>query len=388
MAQMKHVALLIETSRAYGRGLLRGVARYNREHGPWSIYLRPHGLGDPPPKWLRAWKGDGILARINDKRMAEAVKATRLPAIDLRGALDGLKLPYISVNNRSVAKLAFDHLIDRGFRRFGICGVQRGIDRAADRRCDEFIKLVEAAGLPCMSFEAKVGRTRPDAWEIEQEKIAEWIAELPKPIGVMACYDDRGQQVLDACRRINVAVPDDVAVISCDNDPILCGLATPPMTSIDISPDRIGYEAAALLDRIMEGEAPPKDPIYIEPGRVVTRQSTDVLAIDDRQVAAAVAFIRASACSGIGVADIVRSIGVSRSSLERRFKKLFGHSPKEHILKVQFDRARQLLTESDLPVASIASKIGFTYTKYFIEVFNKRLGCSPGVYRKKFRTWG
>lgn len=388
MAQMRHVALLIETSRSFGRGLLRGVARYNREHGPWSIYLRPHGLGDPPPRWLKGWQGDGIIARINDRRMADTVGATGVPAVDLRGAVAGVKLPYIGVDNKAVAKLALGHLLDRGFSQFAFCGVPRGSDHSADARCDHFIKQVEEGGYPCEQFETAGGRSGSDAWEKEQEKIADWIASLPKPIGIFTCFDDRGQQVIDACRRINISVPDDVAVISCDNDDLLCNLATPPMTSIDINPERIGFEAAALLDKMMGGEPAPTKAIHIEPGRIVTRQSTDVLAIDDRQVATAVRYIRDHACEGITVSDVVDNTGISRSSLERRFKKLFGHSPKEHILRVQFDRARVLLIESDIPVSKVADRVGFAYTKYFIEVFNKRMGCSPGAYRKRLRKWG
>src|SRR5262245_16517046 len=287
--RLPHVAVLIETSRGYGRGLLEGVARYNRQHGPWSMFFEPHGLDDPPPQWLRTWKGDGILARINDQRMAEVVRATGLPVVDVRGRLADLGLPFIGVNNREVARLAVEHLLGCGFRHFGFCGLARGEHPHMDQRRDCFAQRVEAAGCHCHPFEPRPGTP----WEEEQEQIADWLKRLPKPAGVMACNDDRGHQTLDACRRAGVPVPTEVALVGVDNDAVLCDLADPPLSSIDVHPGLIGYEAAALLDRLMRRPVRGA-PAFVElpPRGIVVRQSSDVLAVADRQVAAAVRFIR------------------------------------------------------------------------------------------------
>lgn len=386
MEKPPHIALLIESSREYGRGLLRGVARWARENGPWSIYFRPLGLEQSPPPWLTGWRGDGILARINDRRMAEAVMATDLPVVDLRSALADLLLPRIGPDNSAVCRLAGEHLLERGFRHFGFCGMARGLNRFLDARCDFFRQFVEDAGYHCSVFRARRRTSRPVAWEQEQEQIATWLAALPKPAGVMTCNDDRGQQVLDACRRAGLNVPDDVAVIGVDNDEHLCSLADPPLTSVDVNPDRIGYEAAALLDRLMAGAESPTETRELAPRGIVTRQSTDVVAIEDLLMAKAVRFTREQACVPVSVQQVARHVAVSRSTLERRFKRTLSRTPKEEILRVRLDRAKDLLTYGDLPLPVIAEKSGFPSLSHFSEVFHRKVGMTPRAYRRISRV--
>jgi LacI family transcriptional regulator len=382
MPRPPHVALLIETSRAYGRSILQGVVRYLRGHGLWSVYIQPHGLESPPPRWLKGWHGDGILARINDRKMARAVRQTGLPAVDLRFTVPKLGLPAVGIDNRAVVRLAYQHLSDCGFRQVGFCGLPRGRSVWMDLRRDLFRDLAQADGRSCHVFEHPA-RSASATWEEEQEAIATWVSRLPRPIGVMACNDDRGQQVLDACRRVNVLVPEEVAVIGVDNDEILCSLSSPPLTSVDINTVQVGYEAAALLDRLMAGARPPGEPMLLAPRGVVPRESTDVLATDDRELAAAIRFIREHACGGLRVKELVRKTGLSRRSLERRMEKLLGHSPKEEITRVQIERAKRLLTETDLSAAAVAEKCGYSQPKYFSQVFHARVGLPPGAYRRR-----
>jgi LacI family transcriptional regulator len=295
MRQLPHVALLIETSRGYGRSLLQGVIRYQREHRPWSIFFEPHALGAPPPPWLKSWQGDGILARIDDRTMGRAVRRTGLPAVDLRFSVSGLGLPGVGIDNQAVVRLAFEHLATCGFKHFGFCGPPPRRNAWMDLRRDLFQQSVHEAGLACHVFDT-IPKAAANAWEVEQELIATWILRLPKPIGIMASNDDRGQQVLDACRRVNVLVPDDVAVIGVDNDEILCNLSSPPLSSVDINTQQVGYQAAALLERMMAGRPAPKQPLLLAPHGVVSRESTDVLATEDRELAAAIRHIREHAC--------------------------------------------------------------------------------------------
>ena len=208
---MRHVAILIETSRAYGRGLLRGIARYQRERAGWSTYFQPQGLGDPPPPWLANWRGDGILARIDNQALAQAVSRSRLPVVNLRGTVGGLPFPFIGSDNEAIARLGAEHLLERGFRHFGFCGFARGYHPGLDRRGDCFQRFMEQAGYACRVLQ-NPPRKRARSWEQEQEWLARWIAGLPKPVGIMTANDDRGLQVLDACRRVGAAVPDQVAV--------------------------------------------------------------------------------------------------------------------------------------------------------------------------------
>jgi LacI family transcriptional regulator len=391
----RQVLLLVETSRAYGRGLVEGVAHYHREHGGWSICFKPHGLGDPPPPWLRDWQGDGILVRIGDQRMARAVQRIGVPAVDLRGLVGAKGLPFIGVDHREVARLAAEHLLERGFRHFGFCGLPRKVHPHMDDLCDWFCKFIAQAGCTCDVFKARRGPLPGEAWEHQQsragqwidqqERIVRWIESLPKPVGVMACHDDRAVQVLDACRRTGMMVPDAVAVIGVDNDQELCDLSIPPLTSVDEFPSRIGYEAAALLDRLMDGGSPPKRRILIPPRAVVPRHSTDVLATDDRIVARAAHLIRRRACEGIRVTDVVAEIPASRATLSARFKSIVGRTMREEILRVQILQAKELLATTDLPIKQVARRVGFRYVEYFARLFRRTTGETPAGYRKQMR---
>jgi LacI family transcriptional regulator len=386
MRRLPHIALLIETSREYGRGLLRGVARYHQEHGPWSIYFEPHGLNERPPSWLKGWRGDGIIARIDDRRTADLILATTLPAVDVRGAVEDLKIPFVGLDNTVIARQGFEHLQQCGLINFAFCGTPRGENPNQDWRCDLFVELVADAGGKCDVFLGNERRHRHISWESEQQQIARWLKGLRKPVGVMTCHDDRGHQTLDACRRAGLRVPEDVAVIGVDNDAHLCNLCTPPLTSIDVNPSRIGYEAAALLTRLMNGEPRPTKPVLLGPPRgVVPRQSTDVLSIDDQDVATALRFIRERASDGIRVRDVVATARHSPSTLDRRFKSMVGHTLKAEITRVRLHRAKLLLQETELPVGTVAVRSGFSEPKYFCEVFRKSERKTATAYRKQFR---
>jgi LacI family transcriptional regulator len=216
--------------------------------------------------------------------------------------------------------------------------------------------------------------------------MARWLQQLPKPAGVLACYDVRGQQVLEACALSGISVPDEVAVIGVHNDTLLCDLCEPPLSSVIPNARRAGYEAASLLARLMEGEHVPVEARLIEPLGVAQRQSTDVVAVKDAKVSAAVRFIRAHACEGIDVRDVLKAVPISRTLLERRFRALLGHTPHEHILRTRLARACAMLVETDLPVSLIAERTGFEHTEYLSVAFRREYGMTPTAYRAKHRA--
>src|SRR5438105_1564679 len=210
MAKTPHVALLVETSHGYGRALLQGIMHYLREHDPWSLYFQPHGLEARPPDWLKKWRGDGILVRVDDRSMAKAVYRTGVPAVNLRVPFPDLPLPVVGLNNVALGELAYRHLAERGFQHFAFCGIPPGRYSWMDERRESFEKSVRDSGLECHTFVGLwVGKQAPD-WEEEQNQIADWIKTLPKPVGLMAGNDDRGLEVLEACRRAGVLVPDEL----------------------------------------------------------------------------------------------------------------------------------------------------------------------------------
>ena len=375
---MKRVALLIETSNAYARGLLQGIISYMREHGSWSVYLAEHGRGDRPPSWLGTWNGDGIIARVETPTIANALRQVKVPVVDVSASRLIPSLPWFETDDAAFAQLAAEHLIGRGFRQFAFCGDPHF--NWSNWREEHFIRAIAGEGFPCSTYAPTRKFSKDDTAQVED--IASWIRKLPKPVGVMACYDLRGVQLLDACSRLGLAVPEEVAVIGADNDELLCELSHPPLSSVIPNTHRTGYEAAVLLDQLMEGAKGKSGATHlISPLGVATRQSTNILAIEDPSMAKALHFIRQNACTGIKVADVLTIVPLSRRMLENRFMKFIGRSPHEEIIRVRVERVRQLLTETKLSLADIAERTGFTHAEYLTVVFRNKTGLTPGKYR-------
>jgi LacI family transcriptional regulator len=290
----KNVVLLIETSNEYARGLLRGIMAYIREHERWSIYLPEQGRGEAPPGWLKRWHGDGIIARIETPQIGRAVAASHLPAVDLSAGRHVPGIPWVETDDEAFSRAAVDHRLQRGFRQFGYCGEPQY--NWSKWRREHFEQMVAQAGGQCYVYESTATAGKPTSYQREHRRLVAWVRKLPKPIGVMACYDIKGQQVLDACREAGIAVPEEVAVIGVDNDALLCNLASPPLSSVIPNTHRTGYQAAALLARMMAGEQLGEQAHRIGPLGIATRHSTDIVAVDDPDVAAAVRFIYERAC--------------------------------------------------------------------------------------------
>jgi LacI family transcriptional regulator len=374
------VALLVETSLASGREILRGIARYVREHEPWALYHEPHGLEESAPRWLRRWKGDGIIARIQTKEMAEEIVASGIPAVDVLGVVPGLPFPLVHVNNAAIARMAAEHLLERGLRHFGFFGI--AAENWSQQRGAEFGAAVIAAGGTLSTCELPRTAASSRSWEQVENKLAKWVAGLPKPIGVLVCSDQRGAQFLEACRRAGVSVPDEVAVVGVDNDEPLCEVCHPPLSSIQGGHMNVGYEAAALLHSLMRGAPPPAKPVLVPPQETIARVSTDVLTIADASLAAALKMIREHAHEGLSVAALARDVGVSRSVLQRRFRALLKRSVHQEILAAKIKRARELLLKTDLPLATVAERAGFKHQEYMGAVFRARLRQTPGEVRR------
>lgn len=384
-----HVALISETSTAYGRAIIRGATKYIREAGPWTVYIEQRSLQDSAPPWLPNWDGDGIISRASTPRSARAILGAGIPTVDLNDQVRGLGLPQIHSDHAAIARLAAEHLLDRGFHHFAYFGFP--VFEWSVRRLDAFAECVRAAGGEFHENEC-IRRVswghQQSSWEGEVEGAARWIKKLPKPLGVLAGNDPRGIQLLDACRRAGVAVPEEVAVVGVDNDELVCELAYPPLSSVIPDAFRIGYEAAALLDRLMKGEPAPAPMQTIPPQGLAIRQSSDVTAIDDPRLADAMRFIREHACDGIGVDEVLNHLAVSRSVLQRLFRKHFDRTILDTITGVRIARVKQLLTETDLPLAAIAGRAGFTYMEYLSNTFRRQTGWSPSEFRREFaRQW-
>ena len=358
--------------------MLRGIARFARERGPWSIFHEPRSLEDMAPKWLAEWDGDGIIARLQNQRIAEAVAATGIPAIDVLGVVRQPSIPLVHVDDMAIGRIAMAHLRERGFRHFGFCGID-GVNWS-DQRAASFAEACEQAQVDCEVY--RPASHSYDNWEREQDELAAWVSSLPRPVGIMACNDPRGQRLLEACRRAGAAVPDEIAVIGVDNDEPVCEIADPPLSSVIPDHFRVGYEAAALLERRMSGD-PGVEFTYIPPLGVITRHSTDVLALADRDVASAMHLIRQRACEGLTVEDVCDEVAMSRSTLQRRFRTAIGSTVHDEIVRVRLRRAQELLAETNMPIAVIAERTGFKHQEYLGVVFKANIGRTPADYRRR-----
>ena len=385
MASLRRVALLVETSRAYGRGLLRGIAQYHAEQQTWLTFFQPHGLGDPPPAWLKQWNGHGVIARIDNRRLAASLSALRVPVVNLRSTMANLPFPFIGTNNQAVAELAANHLLEKGLRHFAFFELRRKSYPGFERRLHWFRHVVEQAGCTCDVFESDATPTTARSRHQYQKQLHDWIKRLQKPVGIMAGNDDHGLQVLEACRQMNLAVPDQVAVIGVDNDECLCNLSIPTLTSVELDCERIGYEAATLLDRLMAGRPAPPKLDQINPRGVVCRASTDLMAVDDVEVSQAIQFIRENACRGIHVSDVFKHVGASRSKLEAKLRQVLRRTVHQEIQRIQVERTKSLLRDSALPIKQVAEAAGFSTVQYMTRLFGAATGETPAHFRRRNR---
>ncbi len=377
------VAVLVDTSTGWGRRLIRGIISYARKHGPWRLWIDDRGQNEPmhlPPGWV----GDGIIARVSSHAIAKHIAAMGVPVVNISGIeLRGVDFPRVTTDVHAAAKLAAKHFLDRGFRHFGYCGPQRL--SYVDSHRHAFVEALRDAGYPCGVYRPGSGVTARDGWPVLQEDLARWLKEIPKPAGVFTWGNKRGREVIYACQRVGLLVPEHVAVLGGDDDDLLCSACSPPLSGTMVASEQIGHEGAAMLDQLMGGEKLLSEAIYIEPTGIVTRQSTDTLSIDDSDLALAIRFIREHASEPIQVEDILAEVAISRRHLERRFQELLGRTPAAEIRRVHLQRAKELLSHTDLSIPDVAAGSGFGSPEYLAYVFKQETGLSPLKYRTQIR---
>lgn len=379
---MKSVALLIETSNAYARGLLHGIDAFIQENEPWSIHLPEQGRGAEPPVWLRNWKGDGIIARIENRKIANALKRLNTPVVDVSSARLIPELPWVETNDDKIADLAFQHFLERGFRNLAFCG-EANFNWSKWRQ-SSFEARANESQIPCFVHNSTPELKSHRAPARERNKMAKWIRSLPKPIGVFACYDNRALAVLDICREEHIEVPEEVAVLGVDNDELLCRLCKPPLSSVIPNTQKTGYEAARLLEAMMSGEnKETKVSHLVDPIGIASRQSTELLATDDTEVNLALRLIKEYACDNYSVSNLIRQMSVSRRSLESRFLKTIGRTPYQEIARIRIERIKELLISTKLSLSKIANLTGFQSTEYLSVFFKRETGSPPGEFRSR-----
>ncbi|MEM1012568.1 MAG: substrate-binding domain-containing protein [Planctomycetota bacterium] len=322
----------------------------------------------------------GIITRAATDHQDNLIADRGIPAVNVSGVLRSSKLPRVQSDDHACGVLAAEHLIDRGYTRFAAAFIDGQVwrDRAAG-----FAARVRRQGHHCTLF--RLGSVAPSQHGSLTARLAEWLERLPEPTGVLAVSDLMGRRLSDACRLAGLRVPDRVALIGVDNSELMCHLADPPLTSVDINAEQIGFNAAAILDRLLRGEPVPTTQI-VPPRGVIARASTDALAVDDPDVAEALATIQARACDPLDVETVLQKVAVSRRTLESRMRKAIGRTPGQEIKRVRLQTARDLLVFSDASLQRIARRTGYQGLAAFSHSFKQHTGLSPGQYRLQFRS--
>lgn len=362
--------------------MLQGIVQHERSHRQWSTFLDDEARTVRDPGWLRAEKWEGVISRHTTPALAANCAELGIPLVDLNDSPPLPGVPKIRPDNRAIGRLGAEHFLERGFRHFAFCGF--GNEGWSCERREGFVEALRAAGHACDVFDVEYpGVITPD-WNANQTaEIAAWLTQLPKPAGVMACVDVQAFQVLNAAQTAALLVPEEIAMLGVNNDVMRCELCYPPLSSVALNAHQSGYFAAEVLDRMIRGEDAGVVEARIEPVGVVTRLSTDILAVADKNVAAALSFIRERACKGVTVEQVLQHASSSRSQLEKRFRQFLGRSPQAEIRRVQLARVKELLMETDFPLKTIAAMTGFEHLEYLSVVFKRETHETPGQFRKR-----
>jgi len=380
------VALFFKAKGAYGREIITGVCDYLRSTRlVWDMLL--HEDFRCSPEGIRSWSGDGIIADFDDPEIEAALEGSVTPVIAVGGSYHRETnypkgIPYVATDNRQLVVEAYHHLVEMGLPRFAIYSMPPlETNRWAQEREHAYTELTRRDGLTPAIFRGL--RTYGPDWDAILADLVDWLLSLPKPIGVIAVSDARARQVLQACVQSRIAVPEEVALVGIDDDPLLKLLARIPISSVRQGTLEMGRVAAELLHRRLSGEHIPATPVLIPPAGINTLDSSRHQPIYDPYVMRARHYIRQFAAQGVKVAQVADYVGVSRTTLEAHFQRQFGRSVHEEMLAFKLENAKRMLGDTGTSFADVAERSGFTSLQYMYSVFRRELGCTPTEYRAR-----
>ena len=375
MRTRRRVALYLDIRSNYDQGIARGVIRYAKEHGTWHLF--GHGWMLSEIQNPSGWNGDGIISRIKNTEEAQALSAIAVPVVDVAGTLSLPNGSSVTNDDFSTGRIVGEHLLSCVFPRFGFCGASGS--RWSDERLDGFLAALNLKRADVACFE------KPLEWWWEKlardRSLQRWLKSLRTPLGIMACNDAAGVKLTGACQALGIAVPRQIGVVGVDNEEVLCELSAPSLSSVPCDCEKIGYEAGAMLDRMMQKRIKNVTPVRVPPKPLVVRASSDTLAIDDEAVAIALRFIRGNTDLSINVSDVLRAVPLCRRSLEMRFRRALGHTILDEIRRTRLEHACRLLQNTDLPAAKVALAAGFSSHRRFHTVFVEAMKMKPPEYR-------
>lgn len=375
---MKRIAILVETSLASGREIVRGISRFLDERNDWSIFQNAGPLGAMDTEAIKLWQGDGIIARIASAEMLELIEAKGVPVVDVLGNIETSHFPLVKCNDRSIGATVAQHFIENAHRNFGFIGL--GNERWSVEREQGFHQVVKAEKAQLHSYHIEQnqrGRSTRD----QLKAIKDWLSGLKTPMGLMVASDQLAPIVFEACHQLNLSIPENISVVGVDNDHPFCKLCRPRLSSIEPNHELVGYQAAQSLDSMLNGLADPPALREIEPHTLHQRLSSELNALDDPALLKALNYIRKHACSGTSLNDVAHYAGLSRSVLQRRFRNQLNRTVGDIILNEKLRSAREMLTNTTLPISIVAERSGFNCQEYMNHIFKRHLKTTPRKYR-------
>jgi LacI family transcriptional regulator len=377
----KRIAMSVPHGLQFMDRVIHGVTDYAKQNAHWSFTRVPETFGTSI-EWLRFWRGDGAFCAIYTPEDARLAQRIGIPIVNLATHLPGLQTPSITADHYAIGELAARHLLEHNFRRFGYYGPS-DLHYAQLRR-DGFCSVVNQAGGEVKVLEVQtVDDKSKQKLDDQQQSLEQWLRELEPPVGVLASADLRASLVIEACQKLRLRVPEDVAVVGVDNDPVVCDFCDPPLTSVSRNDYQVGFEAAVLLEQLMDGVPPPEKPIRIPPAGIVPRRSTDTVSVEDPYVAEAIRFMRDNVQQHFGVDELLNQVPLSRRSLEYRFRASMGRSPYDYLNQIRVDQAKRLLSDPHRSsLTKIAVACGFGDLRRFRIVFQRLVFANPAEYRQ------
>ena len=388
----RHVALAYPLAVPHMTTFVHGVMDYARQHGGWSLTTSPPSLIGAGEEILtldnlRGWPGHGVFCVILNQADIRAARRLGIPVVNNGSTLpDPAGVPRVRPDHYAMGRLAAEHLLERGLRRLAYYGL-KGF-WFSELRCRGFVECAQRAGAVCDVLEEprKLG---PGAnWEKRTRLLDRWLRQLQPPVGLLAVQDYRARAVMEECSRLGLRIPHDVAVIGMENDPTLCEFCRPTLSSVSRNAWQLGFESAAMLDRLMDGLPPSNDDVVVPPDGVVARQSTDTIAVEDPRLAAAVHFIHDHLGEPFGVDRVVEASSISRRQLETRFQRLLGSTPHDYLCQRRIERAKELLAvPGRIKLHNVVKACGFSSVERMRLVFKRLTGTTPLEYRQaRLRT--
>jgi LacI family transcriptional regulator len=383
---MYKIILLLDFAEEYSKSLLKGISKFSAENGPWTycrmpLYYREtigiEGIID----WAREWGADGIIGQLYNEMDIKLILESKIPVIAQDFKERFKELPNITGSYRETGRMGADYFLQKGFRNFAFYGFNDIV--WSRERAEGFEEKIRSVGYKVHYFEHRKSRST-DLWYYKSNSLSKWLRSLPKPIALMACDDNQGLHITEACKQNKIRIPEEVAVMGVDNDEMLCELSDPPLSSIGLDIEKGGYDTAKLMDHMIRHGHDDHYDIYVKPTQIITRQSTDIYATNDDHIASTLKFIHKNIEKNLQVDEVVKQVPLSRRTLEKRFLQITGYPIYKYIFNLRIEKFTQKLLETDQTIFEIAIDMGLNDSKNIARQFKQVKGCNPIEYRKQY----